>query len=217
MRNIITRRISTNNFIGEIELTVGRARGDTEASFLEKGSERVRKISRKLVFKKSDKKNYHQSTLFLSPKFVNSLKKVGFRKKKGKLENNNFLYQRKGRSLINDEDFQMVKDLPLIPFSPNQLQNFSEETRSCRNVKSSLKFERRTEHHKAKHRNLDSLLSEARTELNTARTSGSLSQSNSFPLNDYVLVSNPVLRASHTILSDESDYIEMNSIVKSLK
>ena len=199
-----------DNFIGfhaEMELTVGPEKESTEATEREKKHKNERVICRKFVFKKSNKKNF-QSQLFLSPKFVNSLKKVGLRKKKRKLENNNFLYQGKRSSLINDEDFQMVKDLPLIPFSPNQLPNFSQENQSCTIVKNSFKLERRL-----KHCNLVSLLSEARTELDTERRGDDKMNTNNFLSEEYVHLSGG---GGENLFSSESDYVDMNPIIKIL-
>ena len=165
-----------------------------------------RTVSRKFIFKKSSKKLSCPSPLFIPTKFVNSLKKVQLRKKKEKFENNNFLFQERRNSLsslssiINDRDFQMVKDLPLIPFSPNQLPNISEKGKSCR-IGNNLKIEEKMKHH-----NLERVLTEAKTQWQTER-------SRKFVENDYVLLTTASLHVDKSRLSPDTDYVDMNSFI----
>ena len=165
--------------------------------------------SRKFIFKKSYKKPSCQSPLFIPTKFVNSLKKVQLRKKKEKFENNNFLYQERRNSLsslssiINDRDFQMVKDLPLIPFPPNQLPNFSEKSKSS-SLGNNLKIEEKIKHH-----NLDRVLREARTQWHNERNR----ERRKFVENDYVLLTAARLHVDNNRLCPDTDYVEMNSFI----
>ena len=198
-----------SHFLGlesqEMEITSGRE--DRESVPAWSRREKIsRSISRKFIFKKSSKKSSCQSQLFIPTKFVNSLKKVQLRKKKEKFVNNNFLYQEKRNSLssiINDRDFQMVKDLPLIPFSPNQLPNFSEKGKSSR-IGNNLKIEEKIKHH-----NLDRVLREARTQWHHERNR----ERRKFVENDYVLLTAARLHVDNNRLSPDTDYVEMNSFI----
>ena len=203
----MSRKLSMSHFLGlnfqEMEIT-SQPEDRQPLPCRSRRQKISRTISRKFIFKKSNKKASCQSQLFIPTKFVNSLKKVQLRKKKEKFENNNFLYQERRNSLnslssvINDRDFQMVKDLPLIPFSPNQLPNFSEKGKSSR-IGNNLKIEEKIKHH-----NLDRVLREARTQWHNERNR----ERRKFVENDYVL-----LHVDNNRLCPDTDYVEMNSFI----
>ena len=202
-----------SHFLGldsqEMEITSGREDRQPTVPCRSRREKISRTISRKFIFKKSNKKPSCQSQLFIPTKFVNSLKKVQLRKKKEKFENNNFLYQERRNSLsslssiINDRDFQMVKDLPLIPFSPNQLPNFSEKGKSC-GIGNNLKIEEKIKHHQA----LDRVLTEARAQWYKERDR----ERRQFVENDYVLLTGDV---DHNGLCPDTttDYVDMNKFI----
>ena len=208
---MITRKLSMSHFLGlnsqEMEITSREDRQPLQS--ITRREKISRTISRKFIFKKSNKKPSCQSPLFIPSKFVNSLKKVQLRKKKEKFENNNFLYQERRNSLsslasiINDRDFQMVKDLPLIPFPPNQLPNFSEKDKSSR-IGNNLKIEEKIKHH-----NLDRVLREARTQWHNERNR----ERRKFVENDYVLLTAARLHVDNNRLCPDTDYVEMNSFI----
>ena len=140
-----------------------------------------------------------RNKLFLSTKFANSLKKVRLRRKE-KSANNKFLYQKKS-SLINDEDLKCVKDLPIIPFSPNHLMESSPTKQKHQEIRRDQlnvwNLEKRA---------LANLIHEARRELYNERIIDSES-----PEDDYVDVYNSFHNQSDIVLNND-DYVDMSSL-----
>ena len=144
-------------------------------------------------------KKLTRNKLFLSTKFANSLKKVRLRRKE-KSANNNFLYPKKS-SLINDEDLKCVKDLPIIPFSPNHLMESSPMKQKHQEIRRDQlnvwNLEKRA---------LANLIYEARTELYNERNIESGSQED-----DYVDVYKSFHNQSDIGLNND-DYVDMSSL-----
>ena len=144
--------------------------------------------------------------LFISQKLANSLKKVRLRKKHGKSENNNFLYQ-KENSVINDQSFKFVKDLPIIPFSPNHLID-SSTTQKEKYQRKGIRLDQLNVCN-LEMRRLENLIKEARNELvNERENSEKFAKENMDE--DYVDVYDNILNRSATILSND-DYVDMSS------
>ena len=212
---MITRKLSMSHFLGlnsqEMEITSTSREDRQPLQSISRREKISRTISRKFIFKKSNKKASCQSPLFIPTKLVNSLKKVQLRKKKEKFENNNFLYQERRNSLsslasiINDRDFQMVKDLPLIPFSPNQLPNLSEKGKSCR-TGNNLKIDEKIKH---QHQALDRVLTEARAQWYKERDR---LERRKFVENDYVFLTGGGC-VDHNRLCPDTDYVDMDSFI----
>ena len=140
-----------------------------------------------------------RNKLFLSTKFANSLKKVRLRRKE-KSANNKFLYQKKS-SLINDGDLKSVRDLPIIPFSPNYLMESSFEKQKHQEIRRDQlnvwNLEKRA---------LANLIHEARRELYNERIIDRESQED-----DYVDVYNSFHDQSDIVLNND-DYVDMSSL-----
>ena len=144
-------------------------------------------------------KKLTRNKLFLSTKFANSLKKVRLRRKE-KSANNNFLYPKKS-SLINDEDLKCVKDLPIIPFSPNHLMESSPMKQKHQEIRRDQlnvwNLEKRA---------LANLIYEARRELYNERSIESGSSED-----DYVDVYNSFHNQSDIGLNND-DYVDMSAL-----
>ena len=143
-------------------------------------------------------KKLTRNKLFLSTKFSNSLKKVRLRRKE-KSANNKFLYQKKS-SLINDEDLKSVKDLPIIPFSPNYLMESLEKQKHQEIRHDQLNV------WNLEKRALANLIHEARRELYNERIIDTKSQED-----DYVDVYNSFHNQSDIVLNND-DYVDMSSL-----
>ena len=164
---------------------------------------RLREAGRDIEKTKQNAPKLKKSTrnkLFLSTKFANSLKKVRLRRKE-KSTNNNFLYQKKS-SLINDEDLKCVRDLPIIPFSPNHLMESSPMKQKHQEIRRDQlnvwNLEKRA---------LANLIYEARRELyNERNITDPGSQED-----DYVDVYSSFHNQSDIVLNND-DYVDMSSL-----
>ena len=195
----LCRKISMTDFAMlqtfELEFTAKNKTRKTYCGLPEAGQE----IQQETKLNDRKSKKLTRNKLFLSTKLANSLKKVRLRRKE-KSANNKFLYQKKS-SLINDEDLKFVKDLPIIPFSPNHLMESSPAKQKHQEIRRDQlnvwNLEKRA---------LANLIYEARSELYNERSIDTESLED-----DYVDVYNSFHSHSDIVLNND-DYVDMSSL-----
>ena len=146
------------------------------------------------------KKSNNRNKLFLSMKLANSLKKVRLRKKE-KSANNNFLCPKES-SLINDEDFKCVQNLPIIPFSPNRLM----ESNPLKQKHAEIRLDQLNVWN-IETRRLENLINEARKELVNERSLEAELDSDYVDVYD---IDNNLRKANS--LENNDDYVDMTSL-----
>ena len=167
--------------------------------------DRFKDSSKKSIVPKFKKPN--RNKLFISRKLANSLKKVRLRKKE-KSVNNNFLYQEPSSTVINDKDLNSVKDLPLIPFSPNHLME-SNTTQKQKYQAQKINLDELNVWN-LEMRRLENLIKEARSELDKERNNKML-ESNNFD-GDYVEVYENAFINKSSISCTNGDYVDMSAL-----
>ena len=202
------RKISMTDFtkIHTLEIELTSTKLAKRKSFCSLIPDRFKDSSKKTNINVPKFKKPSRNKLFISRKLANSLKKVRLRKKE-KSVNNNFLYQEPNSSVINDKDLNCVKDLPLIPFSPNHLME-SNTTQKQKYQAEKINLDQLNVWN-LEMRRLENLIKEARSELDKERNN--MLVSNNLD-GDYVEVYENAFINKSSLSCNNGDYVDMSAL-----